>query len=126
MGMVFRRKYKDKGGQIRQCKTWTIRYNRNGKQFEESTGTKLKTKAQALLKRREGDIEHGVPVEPSLYRVTFDDAMQTVLDDQRDNRRRCLDDVETRINLHLKPFFSYSETVIMRVNFLLHFSHLNS
>ena len=106
MGMVFRRKYKDKTGQIRQCHTWTIRYNRNGKQFEESTGAKLKTKAQALLKRREGDIERGLPVQPTLYRVTFDDAIKAVIDDQVDNGRRCLDDVETRINLHLKPFFT--------------------
>lgn len=106
MGRVFRRTYRDKQGRNRKCATYSIRYSRNGKQFEESTKTRKKADAEHLLKLREGDISRGAPVNPALYRVTFEDAMKAVVAHLSDNGMRSLDDQSTRIRLHLTPFFA--------------------
>ncbi len=58
-----------------------------------------------MLRLREGDIERGVAVTPKVGRIRFDEAVTDVLNDYRTNRKRSLDDVERRIEKHLKPFF---------------------
>jgi integrase len=42
---------------------------------------------------------------PKVGRIRFEEAAKDVLNDYRTNRKRSLDDVERRIELHLKPFF---------------------
>jgi hypothetical protein len=83
------------------------RYYRNGKPYQEATKFKKgqKGRAQALLKRREGDIANGVPVTPATLRLTFDQAVADVVTDYRINGKRTLAHVERRINLHLTPYF---------------------
>ena len=52
-------------GKLRQRgKIWWIRYYRNGKRYEESSGSDKQKKATALLRIREGDIEKGIAVTP--------------------------------------------------------------
>jgi integrase len=107
MGQIFQRTYKAKDGTFKTCATWTIRYYRNGKPYQESTKFKKgqKGKAQRLLKLREGDIANGVPVTSASVRLTFDQAVADVATDYRINGKRSLAHVERRIKLHLTPFF---------------------
>ena len=44
-------------------------------------------------------------LEGSCHGNRFDEGAKDVLNDCRTNRKRSLDDVERRIELHLKPFF---------------------
>jgi integrase len=93
-------------GELKQRgKTWWIRYYRNGKRHEESSGSTKEGDARSLLRLREGDIERGVAVTPKVGRIRFDEAVKDVLNDYRTNRKRSLDDVERRIEKHLTPFF---------------------
>jgi integrase len=54
---------------------------------------------------REGDIAKGAPVTPAIGRLTFDDAVATVLDDYRQSGKASLEDVRRRVNLHLNSYF---------------------
>jgi len=85
--------------------TWTIRWYRNGRPYEESTKFTRKGDAQRLLNLRNGDIAKGKPITPAQFKLTFDDAAKTVLDDFRANGKRSLKVVERRIEKHLMPFF---------------------
>ena len=93
-------------GELKQRgQIWWIRYYKNGKRHEESSGSTKEGDAKSLLRLREGDIERGVAVTPKVGRIRFDEAVTDVLNDYRTNRKRSLDDVERRIEKHLKPFF---------------------
>lgn len=93
-------------GQLkRRGRIWWIRYYKNGKRYEESSGSTKEAEARSLLRLREGDIERGVALTPKVGRIRFDEAANDMLNDYRTNRKRSLDDVERRIELHLKPFF---------------------
>lgn len=86
-------------------KIWWIRYYKNGRRHEESSGSTKEGDARSLLRLREGDIERGVAITPKVGRIRFDEATKDVINDYRTNRKRSLDDVERRIEMHLKPFF---------------------
>src|SRR5262245_33837168 len=86
-------------------KVWWIRYYKNGRRHEESSGSTKEGDAKSLLRLREGDIERGVAVTPKVGRIRFDEAAKDVINDYRTNRKRSIDDVERRIEMHLKPFF---------------------
>jgi len=93
-------------GELKQRgQIWWIRYYKNGRRHEESSGSTKENDAKSLLRLREGDIERGVAITPKVGRIRFDEAVKDVLNDYRTNRKRSLDDVERRIDLHLKPFF---------------------
>lgn len=93
-------------GELRKRgKTWWIRYYRNGKRYEESAGSSKESEARSLLRRREGDIERGVAINPKVGQMRFEEAAQDVLNDYRINRKRSLDDIERRIGKHLAPYF---------------------
>jgi hypothetical protein len=77
----------------RRGQTWWIRYYRNGKRYEESSGSIKEGDAKSLLRLREGDIERGVAITPKVGRIRFDEAVKDVLTDYRTNRNRSLDDV---------------------------------
>ena len=61
--------------------------------------------ASELLKLREGDGAHGLPVTPKIGRLRFEEAANDLLNEYRTNRRKSLDEVERRIEKHLAPFF---------------------
>lgn len=93
-------------GELKQRgQIWWIRYYKNGRRHEESSGSTKESDAKSLLRLREGDIERGVAVTPKVGRIRFDEATKDVINDYRTNRKRSLDDVERRIEMHLKPFF---------------------
>ncbi len=93
-------------GELRQRgRVWWIRHYRNGQRFEESSGSAKKGDAITLLKLREGDGAHGLPVTPKIGRLRFEEAAADVVNDYRTNGKRSLDEVERRIAKHLQPFF---------------------
>jgi hypothetical protein len=47
---------------------WWVKYYRNGRPIRESSGSTKEGDAIQLLKIREGDIAHGLPVNPKLNR----------------------------------------------------------
>ena len=88
----------------RRGQIWWIRYYKNGRRYEESSGSTKDSDAKSLRRLREGDVESGVAITPKVGRIRFDEAAKDVVND-RTNRKRSLDDVERRIEMHLKPFF---------------------
>ena len=58
---------------------WWIRYYRNGKRHEESSGSTKETDAKSLLRVREGDIERGIAITPKVGRIRFEEAVKDVL-----------------------------------------------
>jgi integrase len=105
MGQVFQRTYRAADGAIKKCATWTIRYCRNGRPYQEATSFTRKTDAQNLLKTRMGDIVKGVPVTPAHLKLTLDDAAKDVINDFTTNGKRSIRVVERRINKYLLPYF---------------------
>jgi len=96
MGCVFARggKPDDKG----RLKTgsWWIKYYRNGKAYPESAGSLVKADAQALLKRRIGEIVSGKFITPTDRRVSVAEIYRLLLDDYEMNDRASLEGAEQR------------------------------
>ena len=84
---------------------WWIRYYRNGRRHEESSGSRKKGDADRLLKLREGDVARGVPITSRVGRLRFEEAAGDMLTDYRVNGKRTLPDATRRIEKHLKPVF---------------------
>jgi integrase len=85
---------------------WWIRYYRNGRRYEESTHTTSKTKAERLLKLREGDIAKGMNVSPKIGQLRFEEAAADLVTDYRINGKRSVDNLEnTIIDGALEPWF---------------------
>ena len=84
MGMVYKRKTKDKHGNIKEGKIWWIKYYRNGKAYYESTGTNKKRKAETTLKEREGDMAKGKLPPANFNRIKYDELADDL---ERDYKR---------------------------------------
>ena len=54
-------------------KLW-IKYLQHGRVIRESTGTDNIVNARRILRDREGDVAKGVPVNPNVGKITFDEA----------------------------------------------------
>lgn len=105
MGSIYKQKQRLPDGSYRELPTLWIKYYQHGRPVRESTGTTKETKARRILRSREGDVEHGIQIDPKRDRIVVDDALKSVEDDYTINGRKSLDDVKRRITLHLKPFF---------------------
>ena len=105
MGMLYRRKQKNPDGTITEFPTWWIKYYQHGRAVRESTGTTKERVALRILRTREGDVEHGVPINPKMGRVTFEDAAEDLLNDYRVNGRKTYAHAKRRIKKHLTPAF---------------------
>ena len=105
MGSIYRRKWKDKDGNIKEGKIlWIKYYDRSGKPIRESTGSTKDADAKRLLKRREGEISSGKL--PGIYfdRVKFDELAEDFLTDYRINNRKSLRRAEASV-CHLYECF---------------------
>ena len=89
----------------RRGQIWWIRYYKNGKRHEESSGSTKEGEAKSLLRVREGDIERGVAITPKVGRIRCDEAVRDVLNDYRTNRKRSLESPED-LSLKLEGEFS--------------------
>ena len=59
------------GMRYRRGAVWWVKYYRNGRPIRESSQSSKESDAINLLKLREGDIAHGLPVNPKLNRIRF-------------------------------------------------------
>jgi len=93
-------------GELRQRgQIWWIRYCRNGKREEESSGSTKKSVAIDLLRVREGKVAIGSRVTAKMHRLRFEEAAADVVNDYRSNEQASVAEVERRIRKHLRPFF---------------------
>jgi integrase len=93
-------------GELRRRGTiWWLRYYRNGKRHEESSGSEKKGVARDLLREREGKVAAGVPVSARMARYRFADAARDIETDYLVNKRRSIGELQRRIRLHLEPWF---------------------
>ena len=104
MGSLYKRTFKTPDGEVHERPTWWLKYHQNGRAIRESTGTTKETVARRMLRLREGDVERGIPVNPKLDRLTFDEAARDVINDYTANRKKSLRVLRHRI-AHLRPFF---------------------
>ena len=105
MGSLYKRTFKTPDGETRERPTWWLKYHQNGRAIRESTGTTKETVARRMLRLREGDVERGIPVNPKLGRLTFEEAAADIQTEYRVNGRRSIAHLERRIRLHLQPVF---------------------
>ena len=89
----------------RQSKVWWIRWYRDGRRHEESSGSTKKGDAERLLKIREGDVAKGLAVTAASGRLRFEDAVADVVNDYTTNGKKTAEQVARRIRVHLLPFF---------------------
>lgn len=82
-----------------------IKYYRDGRPYYENSQTGVKDNAKQLLQSRLGDIAKGVPVTPKINQCRVDEIVDDVRRDYERNDRKSLAKVESRIRLHLLPFF---------------------
>jgi site-specific recombinase XerD len=90
---------------------WWLKYSRYGKSYRESRHTTEKGKAEKKLKIRLSEITSGTFIGPQAERVRAQKVAEDFLREYRINGRKSLDDVQTRWNLHLKPFFGVLRAV---------------
>lgn len=94
-------------GQLRRRgSVWWIRYYRNGRRFEETSGSEHRDDAKRLLKLREGEIAKGIPVSAKIGQLRFDQAAKDLLTDYDINGKRSAKNLRTTvIEGALAPWF---------------------
>ncbi len=109
MGSIYRRRRKvrrpDGSVEVIEAPTLWIKYLQNGRVIRESTETTKETVARRMLRSREGQVEHGIPINPQMGRISFEDAAKDIVNDYTANRKRSLAELQRRIAKHLTPFF---------------------
>ena len=96
MGSVYSRK---------GSKNLWLKYYQHGRVVRETTETTNVSEARRMLRVREGAVERGVPIDPKVGRITFDEAVTDLLNDYKANRKKTYLDTKRRIDKHLAPFF---------------------
>lgn len=96
MGFVYRQKGR---------RVYMMKYRKHGKWITESSGLDSERKAQSLCNARETDSDRGVPVGPSVGKLTFADAEKDIVAEYATNDRESGDCLEYRLRLHLRPYF---------------------
>jgi integrase len=80
-------------------------YDANGKARDIATGTDKITEARKMLHAEEAKKDKGEPIGAQVGKITFDDAVKAVIDDQKMNARRSTTREQGRIDSHLTPYF---------------------
>jgi integrase len=104
MGSIYKKKYKNKEGELYEGNVWWIKYYRNGKPFRESSSSIKITTAKKLLQEREGEISKGTFSGLRVEKVRFEELAQDLINDYKVNGKKSLDRAERSIK-HLKAFF---------------------
>jgi integrase len=64
-----------KTGETKHAATWSMFYQKDGKQVRESCGTRNEAKAKAKLQERNGQVAIGVPTGPQISKTTLTDVL---------------------------------------------------
>jgi len=86
---------------------WWVKYFDGGRAHYESSGSQNRADAENLLKRRQGEVALGRFVGLNPERVKLAELFTDVENDYRLRNRKSIDDVESRIRLHLLPAFGH-------------------
>lgn len=84
-------------------KIWWIKYYAKGKPVYESSRSVRSEDAERLLKKRVGDIATGAFRGIAPERTTLGELFDLVEADYRENGKRSIEDVRSRLKLHLRP-----------------------
>jgi len=76
-----------------------------GTRVRESTGTSDRRKAQKMADAKETDKDRGLPVAAGVGKITFEEAVELLEADYRNNEYSSLGKQQIRIRLHLTPAF---------------------
>ncbi len=104
MGSLFRPKYRDRDGTLKEASVWWLKYRANGRVIRESSGTSAEAEAKRLLKRREGAAAEGRHVILGEDKITIAELADDLRRDYQANRRRSGDRLEYSL-AHLLGFF---------------------
>ena len=110
-GSIYRPKWKDlKTGELIEGSIYWIKYYRCGKSYRESSKSDKITKAERLLKKRQGEISEGKL--PGIYfdKVTFGELAEDFLTDYRINGKDTLSKAERSVK-YLNEFFGGMKAV---------------
>jgi integrase len=80
---------------------WHVR----GEPFRQSTGTRNRLEAQAILRTKLAEVATGTFIPPSVERTTVTELFEGLSRDYKINGRKSLEDTEARWRLHLEPVF---------------------
>jgi len=104
-GSLFREKYRDKKtGQLRVCRTWTMKLWVGGKTLKRPSETTSRAVANKKLEQWKAEVRQGIYV-PDADQMRFDDLANLLLDEYRANGRKSLDRMEDAVD-HLREFFA--------------------
>jgi integrase len=95
---------KPKSGSIYQRnKVWWIKYYAKGQPVYESSRSVRADDAERLLRKRLGEIATGAFRGTAIERTTLNELFDLVVADYRENGKRSINDVLSRLKLHLRP-----------------------
>jgi len=104
MGTIYRRKWRDKDGNVKEGNIWWIKYSRHGKPYYESSRSSKEKDAIRLLRKREGEIAEGKIPGVVFDCIRFDELASDFLTDYKINGRKSLGRAEIAVS-HLRRFF---------------------
>ena len=100
------RRARGSGSIYPQGRVWWISYRgADGRRVAESTESRRKCDAEALLLKKTGAVAHNLPIVEHAERLTFREAAQAVIDDCAVNHKVSEVTVTRRITKHLTPVF---------------------
>ena len=103
-GSLFRETYRDKKtGQLKVCRTWTMKLWVGGKPLKRSSGTTSRAVANKKLEQWKAQVRQGIYV-PDADQTRFEDLAALLINEYRANARKSLDRVEDAVG-HLAAFF---------------------
>jgi integrase len=95
---------KPKHGSIYQRnRVWWVKYYSKGRPVYESSHSTNPEGAERLLRKRLGEIATGAFRGTAVERATLDELFDLVVADYKENGKRSIDDVLSRLKLHLRP-----------------------
>ncbi len=112
MGSIFKKKFRKKNGEMYQGKIYWIKYYRNGRPYTESSHSKFITRAERLLKKREGEIVKGEMPGIVFDKVRFDELAEDLLTDYKVNQKKTLVKAERSVKYLKRYLKGYRATEI--------------
>lgn len=104
MGSIYKRRYKDKDGTIKESPIYWIKYYRGGKPYRESTNSDKESDAKRMLKLREGQVADNRFFGLRAEKVRFEELAEDFIKDYRVNNKKSIERAEISVK-HLQTFF---------------------